>query len=1532
MAPQVTIFFHKIETTKNVCTKRVGFKKTFIVGESLFNCIVPKPIQRAKPQVTPKVVKTQLKKTLSKNALRNARKRAARALRKKEAKSQSIEAILSELSGTSSMVTASEKTASTLAVPTPKRTSATRFVQIMIGSIPVNLYPTDSALMTSIDETSDESQEDDSQENIEFQGAEPSSNPTAHVVESSLQEVYPCSHKGKSKAIIMKKKVVNIPHPQRKRVKTVVASKGQILIPQGAVPKPQDQSRSYVGPVTRSKSRDMMGMIVPESSSLNSARLDDYLQWNPLYDDPVSQTQENDYIASQGTKLHEGLESMQVMMTGSSNTEDQLPLIQEMMQDLRREMQQKLAEKDTEIALLSARLKGKDVIDEQDRGKTNESVTPEQQTKEEKAESSTSTISPNDIKALIAEGIREFQLSIAPPVQGYRKPFPSHYDAIPFPKGYQRPIFDKFDGVSSSPHEHLAHFYSACGETSQSDALLVRQFVQSLKGSAFTWYTQLPPGSILTWDDMQKAFLAQFVSSKKKVSIMDLAQTTQKPGENANDFIMRWRSLNLQCPEKITEQSAVQMCYNNLIPDIATFVATAEPQSFDALVSKASNVERQIARQKSASQKNQFGEKKNDKKSAKGESLATFVKTEKKNDKGQNKDPPKRLTLKERKEVKYSFDDDDVEEIFDQLLASKGITLPESKRPAEANKTNDPKYCRYHRLISHTLKDCYILKDKIQELLNNGSLVIDSSSQHHSATANMIEEKLTLTTALLGETKFAGINTDNGGTIVHDCPKAPWSSHLQIPTLHELMVAPSLEIWEDSSVNESAEGAEGWKTFVKRVKHLAKHFPPNHKSVTHPGVKIRGMPTLKNKRKKKRAQKKVQIPQEDEYEQPVRVPVTLTEFLLVEFFSSESEIEEKIIQCNMVSVEEHEVNTEVDEINLRSGRSIPSADKAQQKEEADPSKNSKAKEIKVSLSEKIVVGGAPSSSSKAKDPKPDTGKTKKSSQSHALKYDILAHLKRIPAPLSVYDALQMSRELREALVMALTSPDLYKSCFKSADVHTIETSKFCASCMAVITFGEDDFLLESKCHNRPLYVTGEVGGTTINRILLDCGSAVNLIPLKTLHAIGMSTRQLSPSMLTIQGFNQLGQKAMGSIALQMEIGDLYSDALFHVIDADTSYNVLLGRPWLHTYGVVPSTLYQCFKYLVNGEVKSVSADMDPFRGEEVNYSDAKFYGPPGLSFTQPPKVDKEKEAIVVAGKSQKVETTKSTRVIRVKLTPRGVTSPKVEEVSTAKAPKPKIVFKTSKKEPSEKNTSSLKQTMESLMTASYIHPLRKINQSIPGGSLVISTTFGKNDGQSKRVAFHKKASLSETTSAPLKIKLTGRKAKKSNDGLTVQNESGVLKVSLRRLHPKASDPEILTNMEQAMFREDEVNIKPLRISVFKRLGGRQPPRVSVFQRLENPSSAQQGKVHNKRKWKVKSQEKAMTKTVKRVKIKDDLVQVNCASFEEMVDQDDNPQDIEEFIDIVQPAPPQMEEGGQPTIDDLQEINLGTAENPKGQPK
>ena len=57
----------------------------------------------------------------------------------------------------------------------------------------------------------------------------------------------------------------------------------------------------------------------------------------------------------------------------------------------------------------------------------------------------------------------------------------------------------------------------------------------------------------------------------------------------------------------------------------------------------------------------------------------------------------------------------------------------------------------------------------------------------------------------------------------------------------------------------------------------------------------------------------------------------------------------------------------------------------------------------------------------------------------------------------------------------------------------------------------------------------------------------------------------------------MGQKALGTVALKVELDNLYIDALFHVIDADTSYNALPGRPWLHTSKAIASTLHQCLK-------------------------------------------------------------------------------------------------------------------------------------------------------------------------------------------------------------------------------------------------------------------------------------------------------------------------------------------------------------------
>ncbi|KAL0361088.1 UNVERIFIED_CONTAM: hypothetical protein Sradi_3793300 [Sesamum radiatum] len=114
----------------------------------------------------------------------------------------------------------------------------------------------------------------------------------------------------------------------------------------------------------------------------------------------------------------------------------------------------------------------------------------------------------------------------------------------------------------------------------------------------------------------------------------------------------------------------------------------------------------------------------------------------------------------------------------------------------------------------------------------------------------------------------------------------------------------------------------------------------------------------------------------------------------------------------------------------------------------------------------------------------------------------------------------------------------------------------------------------------------------MNRILIDGGSAVNIIPKTTMNELGITSEDLSRSRLTIQGFDQGTQRAVGMTRLDLTVGELKASTLFHIIDARTSYNLLLGRSWLHENGVVPSTLHQCFNEEVHPKATPIETNND----------------------------------------------------------------------------------------------------------------------------------------------------------------------------------------------------------------------------------------------------------------------------------------------------------------------------------------------------
>ncbi|KAK1651584.1 hypothetical protein QYE76_069389 [Lolium multiflorum] len=117
---------------------------------------------------------------------------------------------------------------------------------------------------------------------------------------------------------------------------------------------------------------------------------------------------------------------------------------------------------------------------------------------------------------------------------GYSKPYPDDYEMIPLPPKY-RLDFSKFSGSDgSSSIEHVGRYLAQLGPASVSDQLRVRLFSQSLTGSAFGWYTSLPPDSIRTWKQLEEQFHMQYHSEASESGIADLAQLRQKRGETVD--------------------------------------------------------------------------------------------------------------------------------------------------------------------------------------------------------------------------------------------------------------------------------------------------------------------------------------------------------------------------------------------------------------------------------------------------------------------------------------------------------------------------------------------------------------------------------------------------------------------------------------------------------------------------------------------------------------------------------------------------------------------------------------------------------------------------------------------------------------------------------------------------------------------------------------------------------------------------------------------------------------------------------------
>ncbi|XP_056850766.1 uncharacterized protein LOC130500083 [Raphanus sativus] len=77
-----------------------------------------------------------------------------------------------------------------------------------------------------------------------------------------------------------------------------------------------------------------------------------------------------------------------------------------------------------------------------------------------------------------------------------------------------------------------------------------------------------------------------------------------------------------------------------------------------------------------------------------------------------------------------------------------------------------------------------------------------------------------------------------------------------------------------------------------------------------------------------------------------------------------------------------------------------------------------------------------------------------------------------------------------------------------------------------------------------------------------------------------------------EGFSGEVKQTLGEVLLPAYAEGINQATKFLVVDCPSSYNVMLGRPWVHDMGAVPSTLHQLVKFPTPWGIKAVKGDQE----------------------------------------------------------------------------------------------------------------------------------------------------------------------------------------------------------------------------------------------------------------------------------------------------------------------------------------------------
>jgi hypothetical protein len=216
-------------------------------------------------------------------------------------------------------------------------------------------------------------------------------------------------------------------------------------------------------------------------------------------------------------------------------------------------------------------------------------------------------------------------------------------------------------------------------------------------------------------------------------------------------------------------------------------------------------------------------------------------------------------------------------------------------------------------------------------------------------------------------------------------------------------------------------------------------------------------------------------------------------------------------------------------------------------------------------------------------------------------YSVVKQLSKMPSHISVLALLLASESHRKALLKVLNEAyvpeDITGPSFENMVTSILVTNQ--------LTFSDDELPPEGRGHVKALYISVKTNDRIVSRVLIDNGSALNVCPLSTLEKLDIDPTRVRVTSMVVQAFDGTRRELLGEIDLPVEVGLQVYNINFQVLKIDSPYNLLLGRPWLHTAGAVPSSLHQKMKLIIGNQLVTILAEepISIYNDGEIPYID-----------------------------------------------------------------------------------------------------------------------------------------------------------------------------------------------------------------------------------------------------------------------------------------------------------------------------------------